>query len=72
MDVEPFNAVALAKKALSASKEAALLAENPKLHEAEFHDISLTRFIVVFDWIVFLIVLILKPVSLWADIFNFV
>ncbi|KAJ4704926.1 RNA polymerase sigma factor [Melia azedarach] len=42
VDVEPFNAVALAKKALSASKEAALLAENPKLHEAEFHDISLT------------------------------
>ncbi|KAH9671461.1 RNA polymerase sigma factor sigF [Citrus sinensis] len=42
VDAEPFDAVALARKALSASKEAASLAENPKLNGAEFTDISLT------------------------------
>lgn len=41
-DVEQFDAVALARKALSASKEAASLAKNPKLNSAEFTDISLT------------------------------
>lgn len=42
-DVEQFDAVALARKALSASKEAESLAKNPKLNSAEFTDISLTR-----------------------------
>lgn len=42
VDAEPFDAVALARKALSASKEAASLAENPKLNGAEFTGISLT------------------------------
>lgn len=41
-DAEPFDVVALARKALSASKRAASLAENPKLNGAEFPDISLT------------------------------
>ena len=38
MDVEPCNVVAIAKKALSASKEAALLAEDTKLISADFDD----------------------------------
>ncbi|XP_031279075.1 RNA polymerase sigma factor sigF, chloroplastic-like isoform X1 [Pistacia vera] len=41
-EFEPFNAVALARKALSASKEAASLAENPKLNGAESDDIIST------------------------------
>lgn len=41
-EVELFNAVALAKKALSASTEAASLAENPKLYGDESDDIIST------------------------------
>ncbi|XP_059646852.1 RNA polymerase sigma factor sigF, chloroplastic [Cornus florida] len=38
MDVEPHNVVALAKKALSASKQAALLTENPQLFGVELDE----------------------------------
>ena len=38
MDVEPCNVVAIAKKALSASKEAALLAEDSKYIGVDFDD----------------------------------
>lgn len=38
MNVEPHSVVALAKKALLASREAALLAEDSKLLETTFDD----------------------------------
>lgn len=46
-EVELFNAVALAKKALSASTEAASLAENPKLYGDESDDIISTRYLLL-------------------------
>ena len=53
MDVEPCNVVAIAKKALSASKEAALLAEDSILIGADFDDSPSSGLVFFFSIILF-------------------
>lgn len=53
MDVEPCNVVAIAKKALSASKEAALLAEDAKLIGADLDGSPSSGLVFFFSIILF-------------------
>lgn len=67
MDVEPCNVVAIAKKALSASKEAALLAEDAKLIGADLDGSPSSGLVFFFNYLISLLGTPCVKVDLFVD-----